>query len=67
MEINWLVVNQVLECAESWVPDARLIGNVRAGDIAEMCRAIISEGQKQAQNRQSTQLTDATAFFAGEL
>ena len=47
MQIDWKTVNEVLECAESWNQDARLIGNVRAGDIAKMCRAIIDEGLRQ--------------------
>lgn len=25
-------------CADAWEPDARLIGNIRAGDLAEMAR-----------------------------
>ena len=47
VQIDLKTVNEVLACAESWVPSARLIGNVRAGDIAAMCRAILEEGQKE--------------------
>ena len=57
MQIDWKVVNEVLECAESWVPEARLIGNVRADDIATMCRAILAEGQKPSHDTASTQST----------
>jgi len=53
MEIKWKTVNEVLECARSWNPNARLIGNVTAGDIADMCCSIINEGQKQL-NKQNT-------------
>ena len=28
----------IQQCAKSWVPEARLIGNVRAGDIATVIR-----------------------------
>jgi hypothetical protein len=31
------VLEEVADCALHWVPDARLIGNVRAGDIARAC------------------------------
>ena len=40
-EIDFDVVKEILHCAETWEPDATLIGNVRAGDIAELCRAVI--------------------------
>jgi hypothetical protein len=33
---------QALECALAWEPDARLIGNVRAEDIADLCSAVIA-------------------------
>lgn len=37
---DWFIsktLRELKECAESWVEDVRLIGNVRAGDIAEVC------------------------------
>lgn len=52
MNIDWKIVNEMLECAESWVPEARLIGNVQAGDIAKVCRAMLEEGQKTSHNTQ---------------
>jgi hypothetical protein len=39
-----VVLNQLLICAENWVPDARIIGNIRAGDISRAVRAIVDEG-----------------------
>jgi len=33
------VLFAVLECATAWVPEARIIGNVRAGDIVRAVRA----------------------------
>lgn len=35
------VLEAVLMCACSWAPEARIIGNVRAGDIAAACLAAI--------------------------
>ena len=29
---------ELRKCADSWVPDARLVGNVRADDIAALCK-----------------------------
>lgn len=34
------VLAAVLECAKAWVPDARIIGNVRAGDIARAIESL---------------------------
>lgn len=34
------VLATVLHCAESWEPNARIIGNVRAGDIARSIRIL---------------------------
>lgn len=48
-KINWKTVNEVLECANSWDPEAMLIGNVRAGDIAAMCHEIINAGTWECQ------------------
>lgn len=36
------VISAVLECARAWVPEARIIGNVRAGDIARAIEALPS-------------------------
>lgn len=38
------VLRAVLECAQAWVPEARIIGNVRAGDIARAVSTAISAG-----------------------
>lgn len=32
---------EMLQSAKSWHPDARLMGNVRAGDIATVCEFLI--------------------------
>lgn len=34
------VFSAVLECARAWVPEARIIGNVRAGDIARAIESL---------------------------
>lgn len=36
------VLAAVLQCAEAWVPEARIMGNVRAGDIARAVRAMLA-------------------------
>ena len=36
------VLSYVLECAKAWVPEARIIGNARAGDIARAIEALPS-------------------------
>lgn len=36
------VLAAVLVCAQSWVPEARIIGNVRAGDIARAIKTVLS-------------------------
>ena len=38
------VARRALECAESWDPQARVLGNVRAADIARLCRAFMADG-----------------------
>ena len=37
------VARRALECAESWDPQARVLGNVRAADIARLCRAFMAD------------------------
>lgn len=32
---------EILLCAKAWEPDARLMGNVRAEDIASLCEAFV--------------------------
>lgn len=39
---NRQVLSAILECANAWVPEARIIGNVRAGDIARVARAALA-------------------------
>ncbi|MVB00109.1 hypothetical protein GN330_22950 [Nitratireductor sp. CAU 1489] len=36
------VMAAILECARAWVPEARIIGNVRAGDIARAVESALS-------------------------
>ncbi len=38
-----VVLAQLLVCAESWVPDARIIGDIRAADISRAIRAVFEE------------------------
>jgi len=39
----WTVLAAVRACAISWQPEARIIGNVRAGDIARAIQTIADE------------------------
>ena len=36
------IAKAVQECAFAWEPDARLVGNVRAEDIADLCSAVLA-------------------------
>lgn len=36
------IAKAVQECALAWEPDARLVGNVRAEDIADLCSALLA-------------------------
>jgi hypothetical protein len=36
---------EMLQCAKAWHPDARLMGNVRAGDIAAVCEFLIRSAE----------------------
>lgn len=38
-----VVLAQLLVCAESWVPEARIIGDIRAGDISRAVRAVLAD------------------------
>lgn len=42
------VLAAVLECARAWVPEARIMGNVRAGDIARVVADVLAERMPQA-------------------
>lgn len=35
------VAKELLACAASWEADAKLVGNVRAADVARLCRAFL--------------------------
>ena len=35
------VICQLLECADTWNRDARLLGNITAGDISDACKKIL--------------------------
>lgn len=39
------VLTAVLECARAWVPEARIMGNVRAGDIARAVAAVLAPSE----------------------
>jgi len=39
----WTVLAAVRACVISWQPEARIIGNVRAGDIARAIQTIAEE------------------------
>lgn len=38
-----VVLAQLVVCAESWVPEARIIGDIRAADISRAVRALLAE------------------------
>lgn len=40
-----VVIREIIRCASSWVPDARLVGNVRAGDIRRALEYAISRAE----------------------
>ncbi|BCH56035.1 hypothetical protein RvVAR031_36450 [Agrobacterium vitis] len=52
------VLSAVLQCAKAWVPEARIVGNVRAGDIARAIEAALSA---QPQTVEGSSI-DARAF-----
>lgn len=35
------IAREVLACAQSWMPEARLVGNVRADEVARLARAVL--------------------------
>ena len=39
---DWRVVNEAYLCATSWEPDARLIGNLQAGELARFMAKVIN-------------------------
>lgn len=43
-EIVW---HELVRCAESWEPDARIIGNIRAADIVRACRIAIQDADSR--------------------
>lgn len=47
------VLEAVRQCARAWVPEARIIGNVRAGDIARAADAIIVTLKEEAEVREA--------------
>lgn len=47
------VLAYVLDCARRWVPEARIIGNARAGDIERAIAAIGAGGQAITQFRKT--------------
>lgn len=40
---NIKIAQELLQCAESWEPQARLLGNVTAEEIAALCRCLLSK------------------------
>lgn len=38
-----VVLAQLVVCAESWVPEARIIGDIRAADISRAIRSLLAE------------------------
>ncbi len=35
------VIRKLLECADTWDRDARLLGNITAGEISDTCKEIV--------------------------
>ena len=42
------VLQDLLRCAKSWTPEARIVGNVRAGDIAMACEFFLRQDLNRA-------------------
>ena len=62
------VLSAVLECAEAWVPEARIIGNVRAGDIARVVRSALSAQVQDVAGIRAQAIEDVlSALVAHEL
>jgi hypothetical protein len=40
------VAQELMKCALSWVPDTKLVGNVRANDIARLCNEFLKLNNK---------------------
>lgn len=49
----------VLVCAKAWVPEARIMGNVRAGDIARAVQAVLSSTSAGVTEEQTPSVTEA--------
>jgi hypothetical protein len=41
-----IVAQELLKCCNSWDPKARLLGNIRAEDIARICHKILEESKE---------------------
>lgn len=58
------ILRELLACAESWVPDCRLFGNVRAGDIVIALRTVLAERKKDSDLRTNRLLVEMEALKA---
>lgn len=58
----WTVLTVLLFCAKSWTPEARVIGNIRAGDVVRALRAIYTDAVRSAE--EITALREALTPFA---
>jgi hypothetical protein len=36
-----MIIQELIRCACAWAPEARLVGNVKAGDIADACYELL--------------------------
>lgn len=48
------IAKAVQECALAWEPNARLLGNVCAEDIADLCSAVLARWGTPANNTRGT-------------
>lgn len=48
--VGWLreheadLLRRLAECARGWAADARLVGNITAGEVADVCRELLKRG-----------------------
>lgn len=55
------VLQAILLCANAWVPEARIIGNVRAGDIARAVSVTLAEREQHVPRSPPADVTESGA------
>lgn len=60
-----VVIREIIRCASSWVPEARLLGNVRACDIRRALEQAIIRGAKAEQKAPSATMESLLSIIDG--